>query len=79
MTATTNSTVASTAPVNIIDTITSEKNRLEASAENLRDRIAADTALLDQTEAELNRANAALAVFQTTQQKTRPGFLPGRK
>lgn len=69
-----------TAPTSIIETIETERNRLDSSAANLRDRIAADTALLDQTEAELNRASAALAVFQTTPQpRVRAGFLTGRR
>lgn len=61
----------STAPTSIIDTITEERDRLDQRAADLRDRIAADTAFLDQTEAELNRANAALAVFQTTPEPKR--------
>jgi chromosome segregation ATPase len=68
------------APTSIIETITNEKERLEAEASRLRDRIAMDNATLDQTEAELNRASAALAVFQTTPQpRVRAGFLTGRR
>lgn len=49
---------------NVIDTLTDQKAVLEAEQSRLLDRIAADTAQLDQTEAELARANAALSVLQ---------------
>ena len=43
-------------------------------------RIEADTALLEQTQAELDRASAALAVFQTQPpRRVRPVFLTGRR